>query len=178
MSGDKSVFSSPIPFDGGTVTFRGGHKSQVVGKGNVCIPSLPKFKNVRFVEGLTSNLISGQETIATASMELMMQRKRFATRVSGNICYILRDMEHLSKFDSKSDKGIFIGYSTSSQAYNLYNYRIGTIIWSTNVSTDDFTPSTNMASDEDGLLSPMPEEESPGLDLVVDLSTFSKPVDL
>ncbi|CAL8140108.1 unnamed protein product [Prunus armeniaca] len=32
-----------------------------------------------------------------------------------------------------------------------------------------------MASDEDGLLSPMSEEESPGLGLVVDLSTSSKP---
>ncbi|CAL9020442.1 unnamed protein product [Prunus brigantina] len=106
MFGHKSVFSSLSPFDGGTVTFGRGHKSQVVGKGNVCIPGLP------------------------------------------------------------------------NRAYNVYNYRIGTIIWSTTVSIDDFTPSTKMASDEDGLLSPMPKEESLGLDLVVDLTTFSKPVDL
>ncbi|CAL2227890.1 unnamed protein product [Prunus armeniaca] len=58
MSGDKSVFSSLSPFDGGTVTFGGCHNSQVVGKGTVCIPGLPELKNVRFVEGLTSNLIS------------------------------------------------------------------------------------------------------------------------
>ncbi|CAL9012447.1 unnamed protein product, partial [Prunus brigantina] len=58
MSGDKNVFSSLSPFDGGTVTFGGGHRSQVVGKGTVCIPGLPELKNVRFVEGLTSNLIS------------------------------------------------------------------------------------------------------------------------
>ncbi|XP_020412869.1 uncharacterized protein LOC109947335 [Prunus persica] len=58
MSGDKSVFSSLSPFDGGIVTFGGGHKSQVVGKGTVCIPRLPELKIVRFVEGLTSNLIS------------------------------------------------------------------------------------------------------------------------
>ncbi|CAL2249724.1 unnamed protein product [Prunus armeniaca] len=57
MSGNKSVFSSLSPFDGATMTFGGGHKSQIVGKGNVCIPSLPELKNVRFVEGLTFNLI-------------------------------------------------------------------------------------------------------------------------
>ena len=34
-----------------------------------------------------------------------------------------------------------------------------------------------MVLDEDGLLSSILEEESPGLDLVVDLSTFSKLVD-
>ncbi|XP_016651057.1 PREDICTED: uncharacterized protein LOC107881559 [Prunus mume] len=58
ISGDKNVFSSLSLFDGGTVTFGGGHRSQVVGKGTVCIPSLPELKNVRFVEGLTSNLIN------------------------------------------------------------------------------------------------------------------------
>ncbi|KAI5312567.1 hypothetical protein L3X38_041740 [Prunus dulcis] len=99
-------------------------------------------------------------------------------RIFGNTCYISRDREHLSKFDSKSDKGIFLGYSTSSRDYRVYNYRTGTIIGSTNVSIDDFAPSTKMASYEDGLLSPMSVEESPGLNLVVDLSTFSKPVDL
>ncbi|CAL8084938.1 unnamed protein product [Prunus armeniaca] len=50
MSGDKNVFSSLSPFDGGTVTFGGGHRSQVVGKCTVCIPGLPELKNVRFVE--------------------------------------------------------------------------------------------------------------------------------
>ncbi|KAI5339089.1 hypothetical protein L3X38_018361 [Prunus dulcis] len=53
------------------------------------------------------------------------------------------------------------------------------------VNIDDFAASTEMALDEDGLLSYILEGESPGLDLVVDLSTFSKstldnsvPVDL
>ncbi|BBN67341.1 hypothetical protein Prudu_47S000100 [Prunus dulcis] len=88
--------------------------------------------------------------------------------IFGNTCYISRDREHLNKFDSKSDKGIFLGYSTSSRDYRVCNYRTGTIIGSTNVSIDDFAPSTKMASYEDGLSSPMSEEEYPGLDLVVD----------
>ncbi|CAL8162539.1 unnamed protein product [Prunus armeniaca] len=58
MFGDKSVFSSLVSIDGGFVTFGGGHKAQVVGKGTVCIPRLPQLKNVRYIESLTSNLIN------------------------------------------------------------------------------------------------------------------------
>ncbi|CAL8996884.1 unnamed protein product, partial [Prunus brigantina] len=95
-------------------------------------------------------------------------------------CYILRYMEHLAKFDSKCDKGIFLGYSTSSRAYRVYNCRTRTIIESINVNIDDFAASTEMALDEDSLFPPPLVQESPGLDLVVDLSTFgnSVPVDL
>ncbi|BFG14659.1 hypothetical protein CerSpe_009330 [Prunus speciosa] len=99
-------------------------------------------------------------------------------RVFGSTCYILRDREHLTKFDSKSDKGIFLGYSTSSRAYRVYNYKTRSIIESINVNVDDFAASTEMALDEDGLLYPTFEGESPGLDLVVDLSTFGNSVDL
>ena len=35
-------------------------------------------------------------------------------RVFGSKCYILNDRENLGKFDSKSDEGIFLGYSTTS----------------------------------------------------------------
>ncbi|CAL8138375.1 unnamed protein product [Prunus armeniaca] len=102
-------------------------------------------------------------------------------KVFGSTCYILRDREHLAKFDSKCDKGIFLGYSTSSRAYRVYNCRSRTIIESINVTIDDFAASIEMALDEDGLFPPPPlVQESPGLDLVVDLSTFenSVPVDL
>ncbi|CAL2260119.1 unnamed protein product [Prunus armeniaca] len=100
-----------------------------------------------------------------------------SNRVFGNTCYILRDMKHLAKFDSKCDKGIFLGYSTSSRAYRVYNCRSRTIIESINVTIDDFAASIEMALDEDGLFPPPPlEQESPGLDLVVDLSTFENPV--
>ncbi|KAI5339507.1 hypothetical protein L3X38_018779 [Prunus dulcis] len=231
MSCDKSVFSSLGPFDGDTVSFGGGHKSQVVGKGNVCIPGLPKLKNVRFVESLTSNLISvsqlcddgvvgvrffthcckivrkeGNEIVnVTISRyncycidgsddakdvvcnkgllrsgtkqtpyELWKGKKPNVSyfRVFGSTCYILRDREHLAKFDSKSDKGIFLGYSTSSRDYTVYNYRTETIIESINISIDDFVASTEMASDEDGILSTFSK--------LVDLSTLDNlgPVDL
>ena len=45
-------------------------------------------------------------------------------RVFGSRCYILNDRENLEKFDAKSDEGIFLGYSTNSRAYKVFNKRI------------------------------------------------------
>jgi hypothetical protein len=55
----------------------------------------------------------------------------------GGICYILRDRENLGKFDPKSDEGIFLGYSTNSRAYRVYNTRTETVMESINVVIDD-----------------------------------------
>ncbi|RDX77486.1 hypothetical protein CR513_42384, partial [Mucuna pruriens] len=41
----------------------------------------------------------------------------------GFYCFILNTKDNLGKFDSKSDKGTFIGYSTMSKAYKVYNPR-------------------------------------------------------
>ena len=54
-------------------------------------------------------------------------------RVFGNDCYILQDRENLEKFDAKSDKGLFIGYSTSSRAYRVYNLITKIVMKSNNV---------------------------------------------
>ena len=43
-------------------------------------------------------------------------------------CYILNDREQLSKFQAKSDKGVFLGYSHNSHAYRIYNLRTKTIM--------------------------------------------------
>ena len=53
------------------------------------------------------------------------------------ILHILRDCENLKKFDTKSDKGIFLGYSTSSQAYRVYNLKTKTVMKSANVVIND-----------------------------------------
>ena len=53
------------------------------------------------------------------------------------MCYILNDREHLDKFDSKSDQGMFLGYSNNSRAYRVYNIRTQTIMESTNIVVDD-----------------------------------------
>jgi hypothetical protein len=55
----------------------------------------------------------------------------------GSKCYILRDRENLGKFDSKSDEGIFLGYSKNSHAYMVFNKRTETVMESINVVVDD-----------------------------------------
>ncbi|XP_024164226.1 uncharacterized protein LOC112171246 [Rosa chinensis] len=58
-------------------------------------------------------------------------------RVFGNPCYIYRDREYLAKFDVKSDKGVFLGYSLNSRAYRVYNKRTCSVMETINVSIDD-----------------------------------------
>ena len=58
-------------------------------------------------------------------------------RIFGSDCYILRDRENLEKFDAKSDKGFFLGYSSISRAYRVYNLRTKTVMESSNVMIND-----------------------------------------
>ncbi|KAG7599123.1 Zinc finger CCHC-type superfamily [Arabidopsis suecica] len=58
-------------------------------------------------------------------------------RVFGSICYVLNDKEQLGKFASRSDEGIFLGYSTHSSAYMVYNKRTKVIGDAVNVVFDD-----------------------------------------
>ena len=58
--------------------------------------------------------------------------------IFGCICYILNDRDALGKFDSKSDRDVFLGYSQNSHAYRVYNLRIKTVQESVNVVFDDF----------------------------------------
>ena len=55
----------------------------------------------------------------------------------GSTCSVLNDREHGRKFDAKSDKRIFQGYTLNSQPYRVYNKRTQTIMQSVNVIVDD-----------------------------------------
>ena len=69
-------------------------------------------------------------------------------RVFGSKCYILNDQENLEKFDAKSDEGVFLGYSTTSRAYRIFNKRTKTVMESINVVIDDAI--TKVAIDDSG----------------------------
>jgi hypothetical protein len=60
-------------------------------------------------------------------------------RVFGSKCYIKRDDDNLGKFDSRSDEGIFLGYSSNKKAYRCYNLILHKIVESTDVKVDDPT---------------------------------------
>jgi hypothetical protein len=66
----------------------------------------------------------------------------------GSKCYILRDRENLGKFDTKSDEGIFLGYSTNSRAYRVFNKRTKTMMESINVIVDDEEVQRSISGEE------------------------------
>ncbi|KAK9930160.1 hypothetical protein M0R45_027212 [Rubus argutus] len=74
-------------------------------------------------------------------------------RIFGSPCYIYKDREHLAKFDSRSDKGIFLGYSLNSRAYRVYNKRTMSVMESYNVSIDDSLMKTGNITEEENALS-------------------------
>jgi len=54
----------------------------------------------------------------------------------GSKCYILSDRDYRRKIDPKSDEEIFLGYSTNSRAYRVFNSKTETVIESINVVID------------------------------------------
>ena len=55
-------------------------------------------------------------------------------------CTVLNTKEYLGKFDSKVDEGFFVGYSSQSKAYRVYNQRTRIIEESANVTFNENTP--------------------------------------
>ena len=72
-------------------------------------------------------------------------------RIFGSKCYILNDRENLGKFDAKSDEGIFLGYSTNSQSYRVYNEHTKMMMESINVVIDDTISEKDIDDDGEGL---------------------------
>ncbi|GJY12812.1 retrovirus-related pol polyprotein from transposon TNT 1-94 [Tanacetum coccineum] len=64
--------------------------------------------------------------------------------IFGSLCYIVRDGENLDKMKEKGDACIFVGYSTKSKAYRVFNKRTRIIIETIHVNFDKLP---QMASD-------------------------------
>ena len=60
------------------------------------------------------------------------------------------DRESPGKFDAKSDEEIFLGYSTNSQAYRVYNKHTKTVMESINVVIDDTISEKDIDNDGEG----------------------------
>ena len=76
--------------------------------------------------------------------------------------------ENLGKFDAKSDEGIFLGYSTTSWAYRVFNKRTKTVMESINVKIDDALTKVEMIDDEEGPSIKEPDVEVEALDIEVE----------
>ena len=58
-------------------------------------------------------------------------------KIFGSTCFILKDRENVGKFDSRNDEGIFLGYSSTSKAYQVYNKRTKKVMETINVVIDE-----------------------------------------
>nr|GFB71115.1 integrase, catalytic region, zinc finger, CCHC-type, peptidase aspartic, catalytic [Tanacetum cinerariifolium] len=57
--------------------------------------------------------------------------------IFGSVCYTIRDGENLDKMREKGDECIFVGYSTQSRAYRVFNKRTRVIMESIHVNFDE-----------------------------------------
>ena len=55
----------------------------------------------------------------------------------GSKCYIKREDGRMGKFDSRVDKGILVGYSSTRKAYKCYNLRLNKVVESINITIDE-----------------------------------------
>nr|GEX01665.1 uncharacterized mitochondrial protein AtMg00810-like [Tanacetum cinerariifolium] len=109
--------------------------------------------------------------------------------IFGSLCYIVRDGENLDKMKEKGDACIFVGYSTQSRAYRVFNKRIRVIVEtihvnfdelpqmeSDHVSSDPVPQCQRMTLEHDSLsLGPQCQENVPQADMTV---TTSNELDL
>nr|GFC53258.1 hypothetical protein [Tanacetum cinerariifolium] len=73
------------------------------------------------------------EAIATAKPDISF------LHVFGALCYPKNDREDIGKLGAKGDIGFFIGYSTDSCAYIIYNRRTKKIMETMNLSFDELS---------------------------------------
>nr|GEX45424.1 hypothetical protein [Tanacetum cinerariifolium] len=73
--------------------------------------------------------------------------------IFGSLCYIIRDGENLDKMKEKDNACIFLGYSTQSRAYRVFNKRTRVIVETIHVNFDELPQmaSNHVSSD------PVPE---------------------
>nr|GFC12383.1 retrovirus-related Pol polyprotein from transposon TNT 1-94 [Tanacetum cinerariifolium] len=80
--------------------------------------------------------------------------------IFGSVCYIVQDGENLDKMKDKGDECIFVGYSTQSRAYRVFNKRTRVIMESIHVNFDELP---QLASDQNSS-DPAPECQTMALE--------------
>ena len=81
------------------------------------------------------------------------------SRVFDRKCYIKRNEDDLGKFESRTNEGIFLGYSSTKKAYRCYNKRLHKIIESSYVRVDDMKPRRVRTQDYDEITKDGEEKE-------------------
>jgi hypothetical protein len=58
-------------------------------------------------------------------------------KVFGSKCYIKREDGRMGNFDSREEKGVLVGYSSTRKAYKCYNLRLNKVVERINVTIDE-----------------------------------------
>nr|GFB50374.1 integrase, catalytic region, zinc finger, CCHC-type, peptidase aspartic, catalytic [Tanacetum cinerariifolium] len=113
----------------GTIKFENEQIAPILGYGDP-VQGAVTIKRVYYVERLNHNLFSvGQ--FCDADLEVAFKKST--------------DGENLDKIEEKGDECIFVGYSTQSKAYRVFNKRTRVIMESIHVNFDELP---QMASDQ------------------------------
>ena len=93
------------------------------------------------------NRVSIRPILKKTPYELWMGYKPTIShfRVFGSKCFVLDESPKITKFDSKSIEGIFVGYSLTSKAYRIYIAMHNVVIESIHVK---FNESTNEVAEK------------------------------
>ncbi|CAJ2644227.1 unnamed protein product [Trifolium pratense] len=87
------------------------------------------------------------ETFRNLCLQLQREKEVVIVRIRSDRG---KEFENAKFFDSCASEGIFLGYSTNSRAYRVYNSRTKVTVESMNVVVDD-APSTKTADDESSI---------------------------
>nr|GEY78938.1 hypothetical protein [Tanacetum cinerariifolium] len=129
------------------------------------------------VERQNRTLVEAAQTmLSAAKVPLFFLAEAIATafkffHIFGSLCYIVRDGENLDKMKEKGDACIFMGYSTQSRAYRVFNKRTRVIVETIHVNFDelprmaadyvsfDLAPECQRMALEHDTLSPGPQSQ-------------------
>jgi hypothetical protein len=79
-------------------------------------------------------------------------------RVFGSKCYIKREDGRMGTFDSRVDKGVLVGCSSTRKTYKCYNLRLNKVVERINVTIDE-TGRRELKEEENESMEQLYEEE-------------------
>ena len=83
-----------------------------------------------------------QNFLGKTPYELLNGKKPdISFRVFGCKCYIYKKRQHLGKFQRHCDIGLFVGYSSKSKAYRVFNHATGLVAETYDVEFDEYNGS-------------------------------------
>nr|GEV35122.1 putative ribonuclease H-like domain-containing protein [Tanacetum cinerariifolium] len=158
MTGNISYLTNYKEIDVGFVAFGGNSKrAKNTGKGKIRTGKLD-FEDVYFVKELKFNLFSVSQmcdkknsilftdtacVVLSPDFKLTDESRKHALsfmRPFGYSVTILNTIDHLGKFDGKADEGFFVGYSTNSKAFRVFNSRTRIVEENLHVKFSENTP--------------------------------------